>query len=693
MYLAALATAVIPLVIHLLNRRQQKRLRFPAVRFVLISQRRVARTYNLRNWLLLAVRTLAIIFLVLLMAHPLWETGVGLSARGAPLSAVIIVDNSLSMQVREDGAPFKEAKQAAGRILEALDDGDRAAVIATNPVGRAAPRLTDPREAALKDLGPLAVTAGAADFAGALRAAYGLLRGAGGQKALWVVTDLGLSGWDRLSLPEVGEYDPTLTMKIVAVGSSDTPPSATVKTLAPRAAHVAPGLDIGLAATLGSFAAGAARDVTARLTIDGKVRDEKQVTLPADADATVDFRFQLDRPGSRSGHVSLHGDGLSGNLRHYFTLHTRDRLNILLVDGDPQRALVASETFFLSRALNPTGELSNSVLLPEVILSGAVGQVDPGGYQVLALANVADLPPPFVARLAAFVQNGGGLLISLGDRVAAGDYNRSLWDNASPLLPGSLGQRRRVPLDQNVTVGEVDAAHPALEAFGDRRLLDSLRSARVSSYFEVAPAGARTLVRLSNGDPLLVEKRTGKGRVLLFTSSADSAWNDLPLKTGYVPLIQSMVTHLAGGRSGSIDTGITAGTPKQWSTAAAHAGTRLRVVDPNRTEREVTLKPLGGEASASFDGNHFAGVYRVVSPGGGLDIPSLYAVNPPVLESRLERMSMDELARKLGPVDHEILSAGSLAGGGTRTDLALALVVVLILTLLFESWLGQRNYE
>ncbi len=693
MYLAALATAVIPLVIHLLNRRQQKRLRFPAVRFVLISQRRVARTYNLRNWLLLAVRTLAIIFLVLLMAHPLWETGVGLSARGAPLSAVIIVDNSLSMQVREDGAPFGEAKQAAERILEALDDGDRAAVIATNPVGRAAPRLKDPREATLKDLGPLAATGGAADFAGALRTGYALLRDAGGQKALWVVTDLGLSGWDRLSLPAVGEYDPTLTMKIVTVGSPGIPPSATVKALAPRAVHVAPGLDIGLAATLGSFADTAAREVAARLTIDGKVRDEKQVTLTPDEDTTVDFQFRLDRPGSRSGHVSLHGDGLSGNLRHYFTLHTRDRLNILLVDGDPQRALVASETFFLSRALSPTGDLSNSVLLPEVILPGALSQVDPGGYQVLVLANVADLPPPFVARLAAFVQRGGGLLISLGDRVAPDDYNRALWNNATPLLPGPLGERRRVPLDRNVTVGEVDVAHPALEAFGDRRLLDSLRSIKVSSYFETAPIGARTLMRLSNGDPLLVEKKAGKGRVLLFTSTADSAWNNLPLKTGYVPLIQSMVTQLAGGRGGTIDTGITAGTPKRWSTVAAHTGKRLRIVDPNRTEREITLQPSDGKASASFDGNHFAGVYRVVSPGGGLEIPSLYAVNPPVTESRLERMGADELARKLGPVDHEVLSAGSLAGGGTRTDLALALVVMLILTLLFESWLGQRNYE
>lgn len=687
-------TAVIPLVIHLLNRRQQKRLRFPAVRFVLISQRRVARTYNLRNWLLLAVRTLAIIFLVLLMAHPLWETGAGLSARGAPLATAIVVDNSLSMQVRDQGVPFREAKQAAGRILEALDEGDRAAVIATNPVGRRQPALKDPREAALKDLEPLAVTAGAADFTAALRTAYGLLGGSGGQKALWVVTDLGLSGWDRLSLPAVGEYDPTVPLKIVTVGSSEAAPSATITALAPRAAHVVPGLDIGLAASLSSFAAvSSIAGVAARLIIDGTILDEKQVFLSPDTASTVDFRFKLDRPGSHSGHVSLHADGLSGNLRHYFTLHTRERLNVLLVDGDPQRALVASETFFLSRALNPSGDVANSALLPEVILPGAVGQIDPGAYQAVILANVAALPPAFVARLAAFVEGGGGLLLSLGDRIATEDYNRALWNNASPLLPGPLGQRRRVPLDRNVTVGEVDIAHPALEAFDDRRLLDSLRSAKISSYFEVSPVGGRTLMRLSDGNPLLVEKTLGKGRVLLLTSTADSAWNNLPLKTGYVPLVQSLVTNMAGGGSGSIDTGITAGTVKRWAAGAVHAGKRLRVVDPRRGENDVTLEPADGKAAGAFRGNHFAGIYRVVSPGGGLDVPALYAVNPPPVESRPERIGADELARKLGPVDHEVLSAGALADGGSRTDLALALVVVLLATLLFESWLGQRNYE
>ncbi len=688
----ALAAGAIPLVIHLLNRRQQKRLRFPAVRFVLISQRRVARTYNLRNWLLLAVRTLAVLLLALLLAHPLWETGVGLAARGAPLTAILIVDNSLSMEVRADGAPFDEAREAAGRILEALDENDRAAVIATNPVGSKTPALKTPEEATLKDLLPLAGTAGAADFTTALRTAYGLLRGAGGQKAIWVVTDLGVSGWDRLSLPAVGEYDPTVPLKIVTVGAA-APPSATIKALVSRTADVAPGLDLELAATVVNFTPGEIPNVTVRLTLDDKVRSEKQVTLPADAESTLGFRFKLERPGSHAGYVSLHGDGFSGNRRHYFTIHTRDRLNILLVDGDPQRALVASETFFLSRALNPSGDLANSVLLPEVILGGALGQVNPEGYQVVMLANVPDLPDAFVGRLAAFVETGGGLLLSLGDRVTAEAYNRLLWDGPARLLPGPLGERRRVPLDQNVGVDEVDASHPALAAFGDKRLLDSLRGARVSSWFEVTPTGGRVVMRLGNGQPLLLEKEVGQGRVLLLTTSADSAWNNLPLKTGFVPLMQSLANYLAGGSRGSVDTGITAGEDKRWTAAAVHAGKLLRVVDPTRSEKTVTLAAADDKAAGAFDGNHFAGIYRVVPPSADVDVAALYAVNPPVLESRLERMGAEELERKLGPVNHEVMAAGVLSAGGSRTDLALALVVLLMATLLFEGWLGQRNYE
>src|SRR5262245_57346157 len=102
-YLYGLIATSVPLLIHLLNRRRLKKIRFPAVRFILLSQRRISRSYRLRHWILLALRTFAVFLLVLLLAHPIFETGVGLFAGGGPLSLAIILDNSLSMKWSREG--------------------------------------------------------------------------------------------------------------------------------------------------------------------------------------------------------------------------------------------------------------------------------------------------------------------------------------------------------------------------------------------------------------------------------------------------------------------------------------------------------------------------------------------------------------------------------------------------------------
>jgi hypothetical protein len=215
----------------------------------------------------------------------------------------------------------------------------------------------------------------------------------------------------------------------------------------------------------------------------------------------------------------------------------------------------------------------------------------------------------------------------------------------------------------------------------------------VRSYFKVAPGQGRVLLRLSNGDPLLIEQGFGKGRILLLTSTADSAWNNVPLKTAYLPLMQSLIKYAAGETDGSIDTGLAAGSVKLFPAPAAQAGKRIRVIDPYRSEREITFEAQEEAASATVDHNDFAGIYRVVSEDRGLRLPTSYAVNAPALESRVERTGKDELERKLGPVTHEMIPVEALSLGGTRTDLSLGLVVILMVTLLFESWLGQRNYE
>ena len=140
-YLFGLLAASAPVIIHLLNRRRIKRIRFPAVKFLLLSQKRISRTKRLRHWFLLALRTFAILVLVLLLARPIFQTGAGLFASGGPSSVALVLDNSLSMTWSRDGEGFKQAKDAAARLFAAMSAGDRAALVATNPPTKEPPRI------------------------------------------------------------------------------------------------------------------------------------------------------------------------------------------------------------------------------------------------------------------------------------------------------------------------------------------------------------------------------------------------------------------------------------------------------------------------------------------------------------------------------------------------------------------------
>jgi hypothetical protein len=59
--------------------------------------------------------------------------------------------------------------------------------------------------------------------------------------------------------------------------------------------------------------------------------------------------------------------------------------------------------------------------------------------------------------------------------------------------------------------------------------MEGLKAAAFQRYFRLE-GGGRSLLTFSNKDPLLSEGDLGKGKIFLFTSTADIDWNDLPLK-------------------------------------------------------------------------------------------------------------------------------------------------------------------
>ena len=150
--LAGLLAAGVPILLHLIQRRQPPVVVFPAVRYLVDTTREHQKRLKLRNWLLLIIRTLLIILLVLAAAGP---TAPIKGAPGhSPAAMVLILDNSLSSGMVVNGtARLATLRDAARRILERSTAEDRLWLMLADGVPRrgdnaALRRLVDSAEAA-----------------------------------------------------------------------------------------------------------------------------------------------------------------------------------------------------------------------------------------------------------------------------------------------------------------------------------------------------------------------------------------------------------------------------------------------------------------------------------------------------------------------------------------------------------------
>jgi hypothetical protein len=91
--LALGAAIAIPIILHLFQRHQGPRMVFPALRYLRRAEREHARRIRLRQFLLLALRALALLLIAIVAARPFLRSG---GAAHAPSAVVIVLDNSAS---------------------------------------------------------------------------------------------------------------------------------------------------------------------------------------------------------------------------------------------------------------------------------------------------------------------------------------------------------------------------------------------------------------------------------------------------------------------------------------------------------------------------------------------------------------------------------------------------------------------
>lgn len=489
-FLALAALAGVPLLVHLLRRRIGRTVDFPAVRYLLRMEQEHSRDLKLRNRLLLILRLIAVLALALAAARPiaaLFGTG------HAPIAVAVVLDNSMSSGVVQDGRPRLDSLRAAARsLLQELTNDDRGWIVTAD--GRVLGGTTTSLEAGLGDLAPLG---GRGDLAAATQRALGLARsGAPRTPVVALVSDGQPSAFRADSVLDASDV-PVLLLTVPAAMTANR----AVLQAAPEPTRWTPGGAVSLAV--------ASPDSTSwRLALDGRTVARGDVSPSTiEAPARVTPRLASATSGWVRGSVELDADALRADDTRHFAVR---------VAPPPAIAVRGEGGPFLAAAL--------ATLVDEQRL--ARGREGETGVVTIGSADAADTRKPV-------------LLTAPRDPVRVGEANRQLARLGIPWRFGAIARATVLARVPGVASADTNAA--STRAFDGAPV--RLRYPLLYSPGE-NPAGADRpdTIATAGGAPWVV---AGADYVLL-GSPLDPEATDLPLRAAFVPWVLEALARRLG---------------------------------------------------------------------------------------------------------------------------------------------------
>ena len=614
--LAGLAALAVPVLIHLLQKERRQVVEFPSLMFLRRIPQETTRRRRIRHLGLLALRCAALALLVIAFARPYLRDRIAtLATARQARDIVILVDRSYSMGY---GDRWTRAVAAANSAIAGLDGDDRAVLAFFDENATAATGLTNDRALLRARLTSARVGSGATRLAPALRLTRDLLAESDrARREVVLVSDFQRSAWDGAAedvrlpagtvLRRVDLSTPTFVDAGIA-GVELTRAEQNGREALTVAARVQ-----------GSGTSAGPRAAT--LELNGRELARVNVDVPAGGTVIARFAPVALPPGTVRGVVRLDEDALAADDAFHFVTTRPRTLSVLVVEpsGAPARS-----SLFLTSALRLAHDPGYAVA---VRTTDALRPADVDGRALVVLNDVA--PPPGVIgqRLAAHLRRGGGLLVALGER-----SRRTGWAGAvAELAPLTLGEVRERGEGAPGSAGRVSQVERANAIFAPFRSAgaDGLQ-ARVLRYRELTPdAETRVLARYDDGAPALVERTAASGRVLVWTTSLDDSWTDLPLQPDYLPLLHELARHAAGAAASTpwvtvgqrVDLSRYVREATDAPSTASRSATTWLAIAPSGAR--TTVGPGGEDALAVAE----AGVYDVRSVGDAAPSPLPLAVN------------------------------------------------------------------
>ncbi|MCC7475727.1 MAG: BatA and WFA domain-containing protein [Pirellulales bacterium] len=697
--LGGAALIAIPVVLHLIMRREAVLIKFPALRFV--QQRRMVNQHRLRlrQLLLLALRCAIIALLALALARPTVRSSGGANKEGAAVASALVFDNSLRMQYEQESTTrWKKAKDLAQWLVRQLPSDspmtlvDRAGRQRGQDLGR------DAVETRIDRLEPSPAVRPMQD---ALRdAMHWLAKKKEYRGELYVFTDLSAEAWPESSVAALAkslDELPGTNVYLIDVGVLE-PSNRGLGLLKLSSEQVASTGILQLSTDLRRTGRAAKGETTVELFLgNGSSPPEKrgQQIIPLEHESTpIEFSLTGLQAGTHQGFVQLLGhDALPCDDVRYFTLVVRPPSRVLLIGKE------TGDTLFLQEALAPSVAVgaAPTEFVCEAITVDEMPSKRLADYSAVLLANPPPLADDSWNALTDFAESGGGVGIALGRHARREEMNSAA---AQRLMPAKLRWQSREP----TYLRPVAVEHPALGGMAAMAEATPWSDFPVFKYWELE-AGEQpfhVVATFANGRPAILERPLGKGRSLLITTSvsdraSQDAWNLLPTGADpwpFIALANSMTRYLAGNSETQLN--YLAGQTAVLPLAPDHQLTGYVLQLPDATAVRQTLS--ANQSDLTIATTEELGNYRVRAGGLEETLDQGFSVNLPTEICRLDRAAMTPLLQQLGDQRTRLARTREeievrVGVGRVGYELFPAIILAVAFVLAAEQWLANRFYS
>ena len=651
-FLFGLLAIGVPVWLHRLSSTNPNRQLFSSAMFLEPGEPRRVLAKKLQYLLLLALRIGVLALLALAFAGPALQGAVQNLVTETARLHVIVMDLSASMG---HGERWQRAEAAADAVVGDLGAGDVAQLVAAGRIVEVLEEPTLNRDAVRRGVATLAPGPFALDYGQLMRSVDSLARGAELPVTVHVITDAQQSALP----PRFADLAPRTQLQL-AVHDVSAPDESNLS------------VD-GLAwsPVSGDFVAGVrsyadeAAERTVTLRLNGAPAGERQLSVGPGDTAQVTFEgLELAAGGNRVTAELTPGDDLAVDDARYLVVKRPEPRPVLMVSADGRSG---ASPFFASAL----GTLAAQDYRIDPVTAAGLADRALEDYVFIVVTDAGVLEDEDAALLRAYVESGGALFMALSRRSAGLAESPVTGHGFEPF--SDFGRRD----GEFLVVGALDRTHPALGR------MDEVRRARFYRHVAVQPQGGdRVLMRLDEGGPLLVEHTLGAGRVLLYGSSLDREWNDLPVQPVFVPMIAQLAAYLAGDHQVSFEARLGAALSAR---SMGFAGAQVFAPDG-----DMALGIAGAGAGDDVLVDQI-GFYEVVGAGR----TELVAVNVDPGESDPAAMARDELARwsELGPGAEQAGAAISGIMDAPPTELWPWILALLAALVLAESWIGNRHLK